>query len=234
MNCHNRDNNDLSPLIRRAMTNAESAVAGCPEAFLLARYIEKNLPPDEETQIERHLVACQACRQAVIAVVEAETAFRDQSTAISSGQADMESLLQAMESRCGMTRSTRPAKAVPHVMIVDDDQNYLHALEDILSQDYRVTACCNGREALGHLADHPRVIVLDIKMPEMDGFEVARRINSIKNAPAIIFNTGYPGQFHSKDILEEYDFFDYVTKDKPALLLNAIKRSCAEITGSPD
>lgn len=222
---------DLLPLVHRAMANAEPLAAGCPDTFLLAQYIEKKLMPDEEAGVERHLVACHGCRQAVIAVFEAEGTCRGQSAATCGSQADLGSLLQELAGRCGFPDSIRPDTDVPHVMIVDDDQNYLHALEDVLRQDYRVTACSTGREALGRLSDGPRVIVLDIKMPGMDGFEVARRINRMKNAPAIIFNTAYPGQFQKDDIRKEHISFEYVTKDKPALLLHAIKKSC---TGAPD
>lgn len=235
MDRNDPEHKDFTSLIRRAMPDAESSADMCPDNFLLAQYIEKRLSPDKESRIESHLVACHACRQAVIAVAEAENASRGQSAAIVSGNPDMERLLQELENRCGVPHcSTRSKPNAPHIMIVDDDKDYLQVLEDTLSHDYRVTACSNGREALGRISDGPRVIVLDIKMPGMNGFEVARRINRLKDAPAIIFNTGYSGQYSKTGLLGEHCFFDYVTKDNPSLLLNAIKRSCAETAASPD
>ncbi len=65
-------------------------------------------------------------------------------------------------------------------MIVDDNPANLRLLLELLHQEgYRVLAFTNGRQALrGAAADPPDVILLDIRMPEMDGFEVCRRLKA--------------------------------------------------------
>jgi signal transduction histidine kinase len=66
------------------------------------------------------------------------------------------------------------------ILIVDDEQSMRIQLESMLaSGEYEITALANGRELLDKLADlSPDLIILDVIMPEMDGFEVCRRIKA--------------------------------------------------------
>lgn len=66
------------------------------------------------------------------------------------------------------------------LMIVEDDPDTRDALGEILSQaGYRTVGAANGKEALSQLrsneGDLPCVILLDITMPEMDGWEFRRQ-----------------------------------------------------------
>ena len=67
-----------------------------------------------------------------------------------------------------------------HVLIVDDQADNLLILEDVLSEHYYVHPATNGLEALGFLDAGGRadLILLDVMMPELDGFEVCRRLKS--------------------------------------------------------
>jgi CheY-like chemotaxis protein len=68
--------------------------------------------------------------------------------------------------------STQPAGKT--LLVVEDDAITRSALMMILSDEgYRVTACANGQEALEHLREAPRpdLILLDLRMPVMDGWE---------------------------------------------------------------
>lgn len=68
----------------------------------------------------------------------------------------------------------------PHLLIVDDEPFNRLVLEDLLSEDYSVCALANGREALDYLATPVAVdlILLDVVMPEIDGFETCRQIKA--------------------------------------------------------
>ncbi len=68
----------------------------------------------------------------------------------------------------------------PRILIVDDVNENLHALMSILRDNYAIIAATNGEKAL-ELAvriPSPDLVLLDIKMPDMDGYEVLRRLKS--------------------------------------------------------
>lgn len=80
------------------------------------------------------------------------------------------------------------------ILIVDDTPANLKTLAAILKQDYQLIIAKSGEEALELLAnqDTPHLILLDIMMPGLDGYEVCRRLKSeksTKNIP-LIFLTG--------------------------------------------
>ena len=71
-------------------------------------------------------------------------------------------------------------KTDSRILIVDDEPANRLILEDLLAERYAVHALANGRQALEYLATAPTVdlILLDVVMPEMDGFEACRRIKA--------------------------------------------------------
>ncbi|MEJ2199684.1 MAG: response regulator [Desulfuromonadaceae bacterium] len=63
------------------------------------------------------------------------------------------------------------------VLIVDDSPSALKILNDALRHDYQISAATSGAEALALAASQsPDLILLDIKMPDLDGYEVCRRL----------------------------------------------------------
>lgn len=63
------------------------------------------------------------------------------------------------------------------ILLVDDEASITSALSLLFARSgYEVMVAADGRSALKRLNDNPDLVVLDIMMPEMDGFEVARRI----------------------------------------------------------
>lgn len=67
------------------------------------------------------------------------------------------------------------------ILVVDDEPNIVIALEYLLQREgYNVFKAYNGSEALERLASlTPDIIVLDVMMPGIDGFEVARRLRQM-------------------------------------------------------
>ena len=69
----------------------------------------------------------------------------------------------------------------PYVLVVDDEEDVRSAIEEILqSEGYPTVGACNGAEALELLRMNigmPRIILLDLMMPEMDGWEFLSRID---------------------------------------------------------
>ena len=67
------------------------------------------------------------------------------------------------------------------ILMVDDDEIQLSVAQAVLKADYDVIAVESGKKALEQLYNGfiPDIILLDILMPEMDGFEVYNRIRAI-------------------------------------------------------
>ncbi|MEI6214208.1 MAG: response regulator [Desulfuromonadales bacterium] len=83
---------------------------------------------------------------------------------------------------------------LPTVLVVDDTPSIVDVLRNILLPEYKVKVAISGEIALKVAEKEPRpdLILLDIVMPEMDGYEVCRRLKSNKGTAAIpvFFVTG--------------------------------------------
>ena len=74
------------------------------------------------------------------------------------------------------------------ILVVDDKANVRQLLQDYLTeQGFRVTTATNGREAIYEARrSRPDLILLDIMMPEMDGYEFLRQYRQEKSTPVIV------------------------------------------------
>jgi two-component system, NarL family, sensor histidine kinase UhpB len=85
---------------------------------------------------------------------------------------------------------------VKKILIVDDSRIVLDDLKDLLEglyKDHKILTSENGNDALDKVVKHvPDVVLLDINMPDIDGFEVCRRIRTNTDLPYIpvVFLTG--------------------------------------------
>ena len=84
-----------------------------------------------------------------------------------------------------------PEKAEARVLVVDDEPNIVDIVSMALRyNDYEVVTANSGREALEAVsASKPDMIVLDVMMPELDGFEVAKRLGEQRSDIPILFLT---------------------------------------------
>ena len=80
------------------------------------------------------------------------------------------------------------------ILVVDDAPENIQVLSAILKPSYKVKAATSGERALkiAHSDKPPDLILLDIMMPEMDGYEVCRQLKADEHTRAIpvIFVTG--------------------------------------------
>ena len=82
------------------------------------------------------------------------------------------------------------------VMVVEDDFAIRETLRELLEDEgYRVTWASNGREALARIREHaPRLILLDLMMPVMDGWEfrsAQQRDPELANIPVIVISADH-------------------------------------------
>ncbi len=82
-----------------------------------------------------------------------------------------------------MTQST-------HVLVIDDEPQILRALKTILTErHFRVTTASRGEEGLTlAAANPPDVIILDLSLPDMDGFQVCARLREWTSVPIIVLS----------------------------------------------
>lgn len=107
-----------------------------------------------------------------------------------------------------------PDTRQPLILIVDDNPTNIDLLRDILSTGYRFGVAKNGVKALEYIRKHkPDLILLDVMMPEMDGFEVCRTLKNDSDYQDIevIFITALSD---AKYIAQGFEVgaVDYITK----------------------
>lgn len=97
-----------------------------------------------------------------------------------------------------MSAEATSAQGTLSVLIVDDEAPARARMRDLLSDvadeipNTVVSEAANGLVAVEFLAEHRcDVALVDIRMPKMDGIELARHIGRIDNPPAIVFVTAY-------------------------------------------
>jgi len=62
------------------------------------------------------------------------------------------------------------------ILIVDDENIYINILVDLLSDEYDIVVATNGAQALERALDTPDLILLDVLMPDIDGYEVCKQL----------------------------------------------------------
>lgn len=125
-----------------------------------------------------------------------------------------------------MPSSVVPARRFEQlrVLIADDHRLFAEALEAVLGTEPElevVGRAADGREALA-LAEslEPDVVLLDISMPVMDGFEAAAQIAKLPRKPAVLMLSGSNAP-HDIDQARRAGASGYVTKDAIAARLVA-------------
>jgi DNA-binding NtrC family response regulator len=98
------------------------------------------------------------------------------------------------------------------VLVVDDEPGVRESIRMIFENDYRVLAADNGYEALKILKDEsPEVILLDVKMPKMNGIETLRKIKEITSFSKVIMITATKTVKNAVEAMK-LGAEDYITK----------------------
>lgn len=122
--------------------------------------------------------------------------------------------------------------AKPTLLIVDDTPENLSVLCELLRADYQLKPVLNGRLALkiAQSATPPDLILLDIVMPEMDGYEVLRQLkaNELTRDIPVLLATAITGNDDERPGLE-LGALDYISKPYSPALVQARVRNYLQL-----
>ncbi|HSW52242.1 MAG TPA: response regulator [Sulfuricaulis sp.] len=128
------------------------------------------------------------------------------------------------------------------VLLVDDERQFVHTLSERLQlRDMGSAVAFDGESALSLIAeDEPEVMLLDLKMPGIDGIEVLRQVKQTRPAVEVIILTGH-GSEADRETCMKLGAFAYLRKPVDIdILSETIKRANAKIRqersapGAPD
>ena len=92
------------------------------------------------------------------------------------------------------------------VLLVDDEKSLSELIEEslIMVGDYYVERAFDGQEAIEKYKSFlPDIVVMDVEMPVMDGYESSSRIKSFDPSARILMLTGNPGDTRARKTIEE-------------------------------
>lgn len=117
------------------------------------------------------------------------------------------------------------------ILVVDDSLLELQMTVGYLRQYFEVHASSSGERALEMISTHrPSIVLLDVNMPDLDGYEVCRRIRERDKHLKLIFVSAYDS---TSEILKGYTVGgnDYIVKPyEPIILLSKINQAIADET----
>lgn len=121
-----------------------------------------------------------------------------------------------------------PKEKSPNILVIDDDQVLLDLFGKVLRKlGFEVVLTNNGKDAVGLVRKKsPDVVLLDIKMPGMDGITALREIKAQDSDIEVIIMTGFASLDSAVEALK-YGAFDYIKKpfDRLDQVVDAISRA---------
>ena len=108
-------------------------------------------------------------------------------------------------------KNVKKKKAI--VLVIDDQASIRFLLQEVLADHgYKVFTAANGYEGVEKALEvHPGLILMDMKMPGMDGIETLRKLKQCGQGDRVIFMTAY-GETELVNQARENGAFAYITK----------------------
>ena len=132
-------------------------------------------------------------------------------------------------------QQTEQATSGSTILVVDDEVGIRHSVRGVLADEgFRVLEAEDGRDALALIdAENPRLVILDIWMPEMDGIELLRHIRDTHPGMPVIVISGH-GNIETAVTATKLGAFDFI--EKPFSLdglLHVVDRALETAPGLP-
>ena len=121
-------------------------------------------------------------------------------------------------------------KAYQNILLVDDEDMIVEMFQLMLEGNgYNVTPCTSSLQALNVFRENPEkfdLVISDFTMPEMNGLELAKNINTIRKDIPFIMNSGYAEDL-MEDVQKKYNIKKVLTKP---IVANDLITAILEIT----
>ncbi|MDI6688683.1 MAG: PAS domain S-box protein [Desulfobacterales bacterium] len=103
---------------------------------------------------------------------------------------------------------------VKNILVADDDHQIRDLLTEVIEKEgYKVFLASNGKEAVEIAKNNPLdLVILDVKMPEMDGIDALKQIKKIDKNIEVIVITGHGDIEDLRDVIVQEGVFDYLLK----------------------
>jgi CheY-like chemotaxis protein len=116
------------------------------------------------------------------------------------------------------------------VLICEDDLDSLKAMQETLSRrGYQVTGVPDGQKAIETArTSKPDLILMDIRMPKLDGIDAVKQIRKVNKTSRIIFVTAFQSPQMQKEC-SKYDISGYIIKPaSPQIIIDMIEKALAK------
>ncbi len=121
------------------------------------------------------------------------------------------------------------------ILVVDDTATILYVFKRLLGNEgYTVLTASNGKEALELVRQKSvELVILDLKLPDMSGIEILRRIKRLRDNVEVIVITGY-GTMKTVRAAMRLGAYDYITKPFDDNYVRAlVENALSAAAGSP-
>jgi DNA-binding NtrC family response regulator len=114
-----------------------------------------------------------------------------------------------------LSKRLRGGRASPDrhpIVVIDDDETSRNSLAFILADQYHVTVCASAKEGVAAVHEDVCAVILDVRMPEQDGFSACAEIRQKVPDVPVIFYSAYQSVKDPYEIINDHHPFGYVTK----------------------
>ena len=110
------------------------------------------------------------------------------------------------------TPAKQSKKRKANILVVDDEKSMRESIHMLLREDYNIRLAKSGKEAIEIIKNHSvDLVLLDIRLPEIDGIEILKIIKGIDDSIEVIMVTAVIMVKHAVEAIR-HGAYDYITK----------------------